>query len=154
MYWIDYYDSYYNGYNATLGGDAHRKYNYDEVIECFRSNDRRRDKVFEKYPDMSPNTLTYICNLYNEKCNTTVQKEKAVENCIKMNIGKTYTTVQALDKQGNIVKTFSSIREGVDWVISEGKTKSKDINGIRANITKSIRMDKRNAYGYKWIGCK
>lgn len=32
IYWIEQYDSYNNGYNATLGGDGIRKYDYDLIL--------------------------------------------------------------------------------------------------------------------------
>ena len=34
-YWIKYYDSYYNGYNSTLGGDQPYRINYDKVKELW-----------------------------------------------------------------------------------------------------------------------
>lgn len=36
-YWIKYYDSYYNGYNSTLGGDQPYRINYDKVKELWDS---------------------------------------------------------------------------------------------------------------------
>ena len=36
-YWIEYYDSYNNGYNATLGGDGKTLINYDLVVEKFKN---------------------------------------------------------------------------------------------------------------------
>ena len=36
-YWIEYYDSYFNGYNSTLGGKATQLYNWDvdDIIEKY-----------------------------------------------------------------------------------------------------------------------
>lgn len=39
-YWIEYYDSYYNGYNSTLGGQNHsdkkgHNYNYEEIAQYY-----------------------------------------------------------------------------------------------------------------------
>lgn len=34
-YWIEYYDSYKNGYNASLGGFGHQKYNYQEIVQYY-----------------------------------------------------------------------------------------------------------------------
>ena len=36
-YWIKYYDSYYNGYNSTLGGDQPYRINYDKVVELWNN---------------------------------------------------------------------------------------------------------------------
>ena len=35
-YWIEFFDSYYKGYNATLGGDGKTLINYDLVVEKFQ----------------------------------------------------------------------------------------------------------------------
>ena len=37
-YWIEYYNSYYNGYNETLGGDGQNKYDYDEIADFYLNN--------------------------------------------------------------------------------------------------------------------
>lgn len=34
-YWINYYDSYKNGYNSTLGGDGHVRYSDEELISLW-----------------------------------------------------------------------------------------------------------------------
>ena len=34
-YWIEYYDSYNNGYNLTLGGDGIVLYNYEDIYKDF-----------------------------------------------------------------------------------------------------------------------
>ena len=37
-YWIDYFNSYNDGYNATLGGDGQLKYNYDNIVNFYLSH--------------------------------------------------------------------------------------------------------------------
>lgn len=34
-YWINKYNSYYKGYNASLGGSGHIKYNYDKIVNYY-----------------------------------------------------------------------------------------------------------------------
>jgi hypothetical protein len=34
-FWIAHYNSYYNGYNSTLGGEGATKYDYDEVYQLW-----------------------------------------------------------------------------------------------------------------------
>ena len=36
-YWIEFFSSYKNGYNATIGGDGKQLYNYDEIVKGFLS---------------------------------------------------------------------------------------------------------------------
>jgi len=35
IYWIDYYHSYHNGYNATKGGDGKTRCDYDAVYNMY-----------------------------------------------------------------------------------------------------------------------
>ena len=35
IYWISFYNSYEEGYNATRGGDGHCKYNYDAIVNYY-----------------------------------------------------------------------------------------------------------------------
>ena len=35
-YWIDYYGTFHNGYNATKGGDGSFYIDYDEIINLFK----------------------------------------------------------------------------------------------------------------------
>jgi len=37
-YWIQYYGSFKNGYNATLGGDGKKYIDYDLVIATYKQN--------------------------------------------------------------------------------------------------------------------
>ena len=48
QYWIEYYNSYHNGYNATLGGEGTVKYNHEEICKLFQ----------EGY------TIQDICNIF------------------------------------------------------------------------------------------
>ena len=38
IFWIKQLDSYNNGYNAALGGYGHTKYDYDEIVNYYLSN--------------------------------------------------------------------------------------------------------------------
>lgn len=37
IYWIREYDSYKNGYNATLGGDSRRRLDYDLIVSTYNN---------------------------------------------------------------------------------------------------------------------
>lgn len=38
IYWIQYFNTYHQGYNAALGGKGHSKYNYDEIANFYLAN--------------------------------------------------------------------------------------------------------------------
>ena len=39
QYWIQFYNSYNNGYNAALGGDGHTKYDYNKIVDYFLNHE-------------------------------------------------------------------------------------------------------------------
>lgn len=43
IYWIKYYDTYNNGYNATIGGEFIRKYDSQEIVDLFLSGKSRKE---------------------------------------------------------------------------------------------------------------
>ena len=47
IYWINYYNSYHNGYNATLGGDGRKSIDYDEVVRVYQKNQNIRKTAKE-----------------------------------------------------------------------------------------------------------
>ena len=38
IYWIQYFNTYFQGYNASLGGKGHIKYNYDDIVNFYLAN--------------------------------------------------------------------------------------------------------------------
>ena len=49
IYWINYYNSYDQGYNATLGGLGHQKYNYEEIIYFYLNNNFSLKKTCQQF---------------------------------------------------------------------------------------------------------
>ena len=45
IYWINYYNSYKNGYNATIGGDGKILYDYNEIIELYKQGFLQKETV-------------------------------------------------------------------------------------------------------------
>lgn len=43
VYWIKQYDTYHNGYNATIGGEFVRKYDGQTIVNLFLSGKSRRE---------------------------------------------------------------------------------------------------------------
>lgn len=63
-YWIEYYDSFNNGYNMTLGGDSVRGYHHTE-----ESKQKIKDKMKGK------NNLVHFINRYGEIDGTKIYQE-------------------------------------------------------------------------------
>ena len=64
-YWIEYYDSYFNGYNSTLGGRAIQLYNWDidDIIEKYL--ELKSARKVAKYYGCDHSTIDNILNINN-----------------------------------------------------------------------------------------
>lgn len=138
QYWIKYYHSYLNGYNATLGGEGRIEYN--------------RDLIYSLYQEGK--TLTEICKILN--CNISVPRKALIgkginimkDSCarIQESQGK---RCQALTKTGKVVKQFVSFGEGARFVKEQGLSVDT-IHGIAIHIGQVCNGKRKTAYGFRW----
>lgn len=61
IYWINQYNSYNpNGYNSTLGGDGHTRYDHSEILNYYLTVARHNATKTAKYFDCSAQTVSSI----------------------------------------------------------------------------------------------
>ena len=125
-YWINYYDSYFSGYNSTLGGRTVTLYAWDE------------DDIIEKYHQL--------------KSARAVARElgcdhSTIDDILNKNGVRRYT--QAEQKARTIVfkkedeeHIFSNSTEAAKWLIDNKITKMTDAKLVRQEITSRIRNNK------------
>lgn len=131
-YWINKLRTYVGfedstGYNATLGGDSRRLYDYTELANAY----------------LLFGTVKKVCEQYN--CDPSVVRHACVENNVSIQqfVSKNKKRIQRIDKDGNI-KIYSSITEAAkDFT-------NKEIETARKNISRGLNKNKP-AYGYTWI---
>lgn len=58
IYWINYYDSYYNGYNATLGGQSGKKYTINDILPYWENGSSRLE--ISKLTGIGISTITNL----------------------------------------------------------------------------------------------
>ena len=134
IFWIKEYNTYNNGYNATLGGDGKILYDYDEIISL----------TLENIPTKQ------ICEIVG-CCHETVVNALLAngitpfEYSIKIRSKEIYQ----YDKQGNFIQSFQRMSEAIDWLINnqEIKAERKSVNG---NIYRVANGERKSAYGYIW----
>ena len=150
------YDSFNNGYNSTAGGHCYRG---KEVSEEFREYCRSRQYSEETRKKMS--------EAAHNKVVSEVTKKKLREAAIKRNFAsyRESTTdkrnagirkalakpVLQIDKEGNIVNEFPTIKEASRFVatfLAPGKTEIGMENGIHRHCLGHTK--KRFYYGFEW----
>ena len=126
-YWIEYYDSYFNGYNSTLGGRATQLYNWDtdDIIEKYMILKSARAVAKEIGCDHS--TIDRILN----------------ENGVKRFTPSQQQSKPLYFKKKDEIHHFETTREAAEWLIENGITKMTNPNLVRQEITNRIRNNKK-----------
>ena len=126
IFYIDYYNTYKEGYNATLGGDG-KSYitNQQEIIDYYVKHEPFI-KDLAKYFNLDKKTVTKILKQFN------------IEYDIKARHSK---EILQKDKSGNVLNTFKSAREA-----------AKSLGNIKLNshIVHCCNETRKSVYGFKW----
>lgn len=124
IYWIDYYNSYYNGYNSTLGGQGAQTINYDAIIETFMTNHNITATAKE-------------LNIGLSTVRDVVRKHK-IEYDKDRSLPKKIEMIDPETKQ--VIQTFSSINEASLY----------NENWQRETIRDAVSGRRKSVYGYFW----
>lgn len=130
QYWIKNLRTYVGfedsiGYNATLGGDSRRLYNYNELANAY----------------LTLGTVKEVAIQYN--CDPEVVRNACREYNIPIKIAPNQKCIQRIDKNGNS-KIYSSVTEAAKDI------PNKTVETARKNISRGLNQHK-TAYGYTWI---
>lgn len=130
IYWIQFYQSFKNGYNATLGGDGKPYLDYDLIFKTYLQTKNMKQTA-------------YICNCCEDSVSFVVHLYLTNEEIKNFTDNLYATPVAMLDKQNQILKTFSSASAAARYL-----NKSRSANGHILDVCKGKR---KSAYGYKWM---
>lgn len=139
QYWIEQYNSYYDGYNATFGGDGTILYDYDE-IKTLLQNGKTTQEICSII-GCGPDTVRLVAKNNNilitqPKNSLTYQLEQA-----KKRVGQ-------YDLQGNKIQEFESYISAAHWLVEQGIAKTA--KGARPHISHVCSGQRKSAYGYIW----
>ena len=124
-YWIDYYDSYKNGYNMTLGGRSIELYKWDlqEILDLYHLHKSAR-KVAEII-GCDHSTIDHLLN---------------ANNIPRYSRGEQFNKIVCLEKQGKVEK-FNSTREAAQWLIDNHYSKTNKVKVVIASIGDAVRKN-------------
>ena len=138
IYWIAYYDSYHNGYNATIGGDGRPWISKDEILNIlylYDSTDFTVNQI-SKNTGHDFKTIKRIVSNFRDKPNWEARQEKFQQSQKK----------RILCEELNI--EFESLSEAGEWVYKEKKAKTAHAG--RVAISRCCSKGRPTAYGYHW----
>lgn len=132
-YWIEYYGSFKNGYNATLGGDGKSYIDYDLVVKMYRFY--KNQKKTADFLNISIDSVKSALLLKEEKIYTS-------KEVVKAQMGK---QVLQLNLKEEPLKCFSSLADA-----AKSLNRNTEIRGISVHIREVCNGKRKTAYGYKW----
>lgn len=140
IYWIGYFHSYEDGYNATLGGDSKLLYSRDEIISLIKE---------EK-------TAKEICDIIG-CCKDTVRdiakKEnlaiKPEETALQAEMKESKRQISQFDLSSNYLRDFDSASSAAKWLVENEYAKTYN-GGVRSHILDVCKGLRKTAYKFKW----
>lgn len=139
-YWIKYYDSYKNGYNATLGGDGKILYDYEEIE--FLLKERNTTKEICEKIGCSTDIVYNISKISNIPL--TIK-----DNELKQKMLSSKRKVAQYDLNGKFIQIFESYNDAGKWLLKENKIKNLN-SGVRSHIGEAAKGKRKTAYKYIW----
>jgi predicted GIY-YIG superfamily endonuclease len=135
IYWIGYYHTYTEGYNATLGGDGKILYDYDLIAELIL-----QDKTYleiSKIVGCCTDVVSFVAKKYN------------IDHQPRNNFVENSKQVFQFDKQGNYIQSFPSYAAAAQWLEDNGYVKG-NLNGVRSHIGDVCKGKRKTAYKFVW----
>lgn len=137
IYWINYYNSYHNGYNATLGGEGKSLQDYNLILEELKNNPYPRE-VAQKI-GCHVDTVLSVAKLNNIKVKS--------KGWLQVNPPR---PVMQFTKTGEYIKTFPSCKEAVEECILLKTCTGQNSGGARGHISECAAGKRKTAYGFIW----
>ena len=143
IYWINKLRTYIgfndcNGYNATLGGDSKRYYDYQEIANKYM--ELKNQKETAKFFNCDVETVKKACQENNIEIISSQQVAKdAQKKCVKM-----------YDLENNFIQEFETMKDAAIWVIENKLTTSNKIDGVRSSIRKACNGQYKKAFNHIW----
>lgn len=138
QYWIDYFHTYEDGYNATKGGDGMCLYDHSAIL-------KRIQEV---------GIIKQVAEEFN--CCIDIVSKIAKENGVilkQVNGGLNFLEkkkeIYQFDKNKNFIQSFNSVADAAKWCYENNKCALLN-SGVRSHIAEVANGKRNSAYGYLW----
>ena len=135
VFWIEYFGSFKNGYNATKGGDGAAYIDYDLVVATYKELKFIKDTADKLNIDTK--TVRTILD---------ARKEPRIYSSFQASQIKTGKVINQYNLEGEFLQSFPSAKAAAD---SLGKV-TPTSKGATSHITDVCRGKRKTAYGYIW----
>lgn len=139
-YWINKFDSYNNGYNATLGGDGKTRLNYKKILNLFDTTSLSQTEIANQC-HCSKDSVKNIVSEYRPNVNWI---DRFSNRKVVNSLGISGLSVRCVET--NLI--FPSCTAAANWLIKNNKIKSQSYG--RNSIPKVCRHERKTVGGYHW----
>ena len=146
IYWINFYDTYNKGYNATLGGDGNTLYDYEEI--CILAKQGLSTSQISQIIGCCQDRVRVILKSKNIKWETDLGNGGKLVSKSQQKFIENSKAVTQFDLNNNKINDFPSFHEAARWLVLNTKCK-KVQNGV-CGINDCIKGKQKTAYGYIW----
>lgn len=136
-YWIEYYGSFKNGYNATIGGDGKQYIDYDLVVATYQQVKNQAETA--KLLGIDVCSVRKILKIRNIDKYSSGRVEEFMQRSIVINM---------FSKDGKYIKSFPSAHEAARYVLPDPL--NQVIHGAAGHILDVCKGKRKSAYNYKW----
>lgn len=137
-YWIEYYGTFKNGYNATIGGDGRGYIDYDLVVVNYKQLQN-----IESVAD--------LMNIHRDSVTNILKARKIpIKSSQMINRETNGKIVQMFDKKtGAFIQSFATTADAARWLIDNNYTNCK-YTTIRYHISEVCTGKRKSAAGFCW----
>lgn len=138
VYWIEHYQSFKHGYNATIGGDGKAYLDYDLICETYKQV-QNAVKTSE------------LCHCSADSVRK-ILKERKMEIISSTEISrrKNSKIINQFSLDGEFIQSFKSLSDAARYIQSLKPESRTGIGGIRTHISEVARAKRKTAYGFIW----
>jgi hypothetical protein len=136
-YWIEFYDSFKYGYNATMGGDGKAYLDYDLIIKLY--NELQNIAEVSRRTGASPDGIRNVLKSKNIQILSSKEISKKINS----------KPIQSFSLNGDFIALYSSASEAARYLINNnlavGSTK-----GVSCRLGHVANGKRKTAYKMKW----
>ena len=136
VFWIAFYDSYKNGYNATLGGDDKKYLDYDLILS-----------TYEKLHNAHRTAIAL--GISNDTVEKIVKQHRCLLSKAEVSRNENVKTIYMIGSDGCIEKEFFALRDAAKFLLQCNLARGS-IGGIADHISQCAYGKRKSAYGKTW----
>ena len=138
VYWIEYFGTFKNGYNATVGGDGKHYLDYDLICETYK---QVQNAV--KTAEICNCCVDSVRNILKERNITLLSSQEIMKESRSKSVNQ-------FSLDGEYIKTFPSISDAARYIQSLEPEKRTNLGGIVHHISHVAKGKRKTAYKFIW----